>query len=409
MKPLSLLRAFIVAKDTNEERHEIREYTRAHGAELAEAFGVALDKFTTAIDEVGDDEILAKRLTLTIRERQGKLRTGRAEERAAVAQTAADELSRSVAWRDGAAFVEFPRLVGLLTGPGRDLVVFAREGTFEVAVRKDALRSLAAIRPDATLWVDATGAHLRWARGGLNLTPQVDDDAGRVTLNLPAVEDTLPAPVEISAPPAPAVAPAAAPVTRKAPPAKKGPMSVDAIIEQFQNACLAKLAEVEAVAAREVARLEAEAASLRGDCARAASEQGRLVMLHAEADGERERLRAELAEARSLLAAAQAPANTESAAPDVSEEVEGLREELARVSAELAEMTEERDSFKAEAEKLEKEAEENQIPEPMILAAAAHDYLRTRGVLPANLDAPLRVVDHEYMTGLAHAVGSELP
>ena len=39
---------------------------------------------------------------------------------------------------------------------------------------------------DLTAFVDADGLHIRWSSGGINLFPQVDGDADRIVMSLPA-------------------------------------------------------------------------------------------------------------------------------------------------------------------------------------------------------------------------------
>jgi len=184
---LKHLQNFIRAKDNDDERSEIRAYADEHADTLAEAFGVSVQSFTSGVAFVGDDAKLATRLLAEIK-RVSQARTAeKRTARASAAQASADVLGSAAQWDGAVAHVDIVSLVAsALTSP-RDLLVFeAAAFDAPVAIPMSSLCDLQRLdRADFTAFVDAAGLHIRWATGGLNLLPVVDDSAERVTVHLP--------------------------------------------------------------------------------------------------------------------------------------------------------------------------------------------------------------------------------
>ncbi len=184
---LKHLQNFIRAKNTDDERGEIRAYVKEHAAELAEAFGVSLRSFVSGVDFVGDDAKLAERLVAEIKRSRETKRAAHRTARAGTAQASADVLGAASYWDRDRAVVDIVSLVAsTLTSP-RDLLVFeARRFDTPVAIPMAPLFDLARLeRADFSAFVDAEGLHVRWATGGLNLLPVIDDHAERVIVHLP--------------------------------------------------------------------------------------------------------------------------------------------------------------------------------------------------------------------------------
>lgn len=186
MKILRDLRRFVLAKDNDDERHEIRSYVLENVDTIASAFGVTGEAIKNGLDKVEDDAALARRLITEVKRIDASGREQRVERRAQAAQSSAEVLAGVARWNgDAAHFDLISVLASVLTRP-QDLLVFTADA-FTVAIFMAPLMNLSRLdRTDLTAFVDAKGLHIRWERGGLNLRPQTDPSAERVTFPLPA-------------------------------------------------------------------------------------------------------------------------------------------------------------------------------------------------------------------------------
>lgn len=190
----------------------------------------------------------------------------------------------------------------------------------------------------------------------------------------------------------------------------------DRIIEAFQEKCLAAVAMVTEAATAEIDRLTAENAELReaGETARQIGDESLTEQIDslqseiATALQEKAERDSRIANLLRLVNASdeRAAANDHDSQADKLAELETQIKDL---EEEVSDKDKEIEALRDEVTGLEKDLEAVEIPSSMVLASAAHDFLRLHRLIPANLDAPLRVLPHEYMMGLATAVGSELP
>lgn len=186
MRALIDLRRFIDAKNTDEERAEIREYLLENAVELSLAFGVSLRSFQHAICRVHDDEELSRRVLDNIRTTSKHGRRERHESRAKAAQQSAGILGAVAVWNEERAELDVPSLLASVLTRPNDMLVFVSD-TFVVAVRMAHLFTLRKLRRrDPTGWVAASGLHIRWSTGGLNLRPSTDPHATKVIVPLAA-------------------------------------------------------------------------------------------------------------------------------------------------------------------------------------------------------------------------------
>lgn len=422
MTPLDHLRRYI--ESDHDDPSDVRKYALEHRVEFAGAFGVDVDKYVKEIDGVGDEPELARRLLLTAKNRQAKVRAERAAERSVESQLAADALTASSHWKGGHAILDLPAVVRLSTR-GHDLLVFRGEGV-EIAVYARPLIEISKIKRGLTGWVDADGLHVRWATGGLNLTHRGLDavHVATITINLPprtqAAPLTPPAVTEEASVPAPRKTPERTPMKARKPAKPTTPATVEEIVESFQNACLEKVREMEAHVAASLKALTTERDAALG---RENALTGELVAHKlrfgaecSERDARLALLTQQLSERDARIAGLVALVNapndaTEPAEEDQSETIARLTAELEEAKAELAEADAGFTAAEKEAEELQAKLEEltESIPESEQLACVVHDFLRDGRFLPANLDMPLRVAHHDYRDGLSRAVGSELP
>jgi hypothetical protein len=204
MKPLDHLRQFICWKNTNDERHEIREYLVSAAADLAPEFGVSEDKFLGAIAAIGDDEQLAKRVTAHVKKLQGEHREQKKVARTCSAQNSADAFGQTIRWEYGAAQLDMNALLDLLS-VGSDLLVFRSQLFPDVVIRQKLLIALRKLRkPDLRGWVDEKGLHIRWGSVGgggfnfitsiehMNMREREEGDRVQIVVNIPALAAVLP-------------------------------------------------------------------------------------------------------------------------------------------------------------------------------------------------------------------------
>jgi hypothetical protein len=186
MKALRDLRKVILAKSNEDEQHEIREYISEHLHDLARAFCVTTTTIEDALANVPDDRALSVRMLETIRKAEALQRDTKKVGRATAAQASADALASMTRWDGETAHVDIMSLLSSVLTKRTDLLVFTCD-SFTVGVYMSPLYDLAKLKKrDLTAFVDAKGVHIRWRTGGLNLCPQVDRNADRIVMSLPA-------------------------------------------------------------------------------------------------------------------------------------------------------------------------------------------------------------------------------
>ncbi len=186
MKALNDLRRFILAKSSKEEVHEVRDYVRDNIEELARDFCVTTGTILTALENTPDDSSLACRLLETIHRSKALHDSRRKEARAKAAQASADALASMARWEGDQAHVDIISVLASALTKRNDLLVFACDD-FSVGIYMAPLFDIAKLKKrDLTAFVDAKGLHIRWTTGAINLFPQIDAEADRVIMCLPA-------------------------------------------------------------------------------------------------------------------------------------------------------------------------------------------------------------------------------
>ena len=186
MKALQNLALFIRAKDTDDERHEIREYVATHVEELAHAFDLPVAVFQTTVEAIEEDARLAEQLRHDIKAAQVDHRYQKATARITAAQTSADVLGSVVVWENDRAVLDIVSLLASALTSRSDALIFSSEA-FTVAIPMSPLFDVRRLdRFDLTGYVDARGLHIRWRTGGLNFCPHLDRSAPQVIVHLPA-------------------------------------------------------------------------------------------------------------------------------------------------------------------------------------------------------------------------------
>ena len=115
------------------------------------------------------------------------------------------------------------------------------------------------------------------------------------------------------------------------------------------------------------------------------------------------------------LAKENAMLRTRSKAQEIANEkleelVEQLREELLTKTKDYEDCETERASFEKENAELQERIEDlEEASDPETISAEVHDYLRSLGLLPASLDAPIKLAPHTYITGLYEAIQKAVP
>jgi hypothetical protein len=182
---LQNLRRFVVAKNNEEERGEIREYVLAHAPDLAEALNVSVASFEVVVSSV-DDARLAHRLVDEITRANRDHRSARAAERARAAQQSADIIGRTAKWEGDRANVDVRDLLASALTHRHDALVFACDA-FTICIPMAPLFDIARLkRVDLSAFVDAEGLHIRWRSGGLNFKSTKADPkrSGTISVHL---------------------------------------------------------------------------------------------------------------------------------------------------------------------------------------------------------------------------------
>ena len=90
--------------------------------------------------------------------------------------------------------------------------------------------------------------------------------------------------------------------------------------------------------------------------------------------------------------------------------VEQLRGECRAKHKDYEASERERASFeKANAELEERIEDLEEASDPETISAEVHDFMRSLGLLPASLDAPIKLAPHSYITGLYEAIQKAVP
>jgi hypothetical protein len=185
MRALDQLARFIRAKDTDDERHEIRGYVQENSRQLAEEFSISEDALRSGIEREADDARLARRLLAEVDRTRREGRTAKTAERMRKAQEAADAVGATARCREDCWEIDLGTLLACAVTDRSHVLVFTADG-FTVGTRMRPLFQFRQLRRrDAWAFVDAKGFHIRWGlAGGLNLPPCVEPNASKIYVNL---------------------------------------------------------------------------------------------------------------------------------------------------------------------------------------------------------------------------------
>lgn len=186
MRALQNLARFIRAKDTADERQEIREYATVQAAELADAFGLTVSAFYAGIEGEADDARLAQRLLSEVKRATAERRDAKISDRVRAAQGSADVLGSIARWDGDRAVLDVVSLLASALTRRDDVLTFSCE-SFAVSIPMGPLFDVLRLeRFDLTGFVDAHGLHLRWGTGGLNFRSRLQPTATSIIVHLPA-------------------------------------------------------------------------------------------------------------------------------------------------------------------------------------------------------------------------------
>jgi hypothetical protein len=193
MNALLDLKRFIACKSRPDEAPEVLGHVLANAETYAPEFGVTPQHFMIALLRPESDPEIVKLLLATIKGAERQKRASKAHGKVLSAQESARLIGEAVIWNGARAEIDIAGLLVSTLTKANALLVFSADG-FEVAVYQKPLLALAKLKkPDVTGWVDASGVHVRWnqGQGGLDLVHQVDPDAERVIVNLPARQGAI--------------------------------------------------------------------------------------------------------------------------------------------------------------------------------------------------------------------------
>jgi hypothetical protein len=180
------LKRFITTKNRPEDAAEVLQYVTSNADAIAPEFHVDPIAFMVALILPEPDEQIVRRLLTTVKSFERRRREKKAAGKVSSAQESANQLGADAIWENERAHLDMSTLFASLVTKSKALLVFAEQG-FEVAVYMQALLGLTKLKKqDLTGWVDAKGLHVRWngGKGGLDLKPQIDRDAERITVTL---------------------------------------------------------------------------------------------------------------------------------------------------------------------------------------------------------------------------------
>jgi hypothetical protein len=189
------LKKFIRVHRNEGEAGEVRAYLLTHADAIAEAFAVETPVLLEAVAKVADDDQLCRFALGSIATAQEKGSTGKRDARVSDAQASADvigSVARVYPW--GAVEIDLLSLLAsVLTGRPSDLLVFRSEAFESFAVPMSRLSALDRLgRMDLSATVDASGLHVRWTTGGLNLKSVLPSDASLREDGITTITVTLP-------------------------------------------------------------------------------------------------------------------------------------------------------------------------------------------------------------------------
>lgn len=181
------LKRFTIAKNSDEERSEVRAYVKENAAELGEVFGVEAEEIVKGTEAVEDDATFVRRLLKEVARVERADREGRVEDRSGTAQASADVLGSAAVWVGDTVIVDVVSLLAAVLTRRQDMLIFVAD-SFAVGIPMARLFDLRRLgRVDLTGWVDAKGLHVRWSTGGLNFRPAMDPRATRITVPIPGM------------------------------------------------------------------------------------------------------------------------------------------------------------------------------------------------------------------------------
>ena len=184
MNTLLALRRVVLANRDPENASEVRSYIKEHVDELAHDLGVTPETITKMLARGEDDSVLATKMLGIAKKAEAAQRASKKLGRVRAAQAAAETLASRATWEGDRARIDIVSLLASVLTKREDLLVFASDD-FTVTVSQAILLDLARLRRrDLTGYVDATGLHVRWPTGGLNVRPKTDPQAGRIVLSL---------------------------------------------------------------------------------------------------------------------------------------------------------------------------------------------------------------------------------
>lgn len=188
---LRFLKHFILAKNNDEERAEIRAYALDNYKEISAALGVSPHLYKDEVRRIDDDEQLAQAFLREIKLASRRRRATRVADRESAAQESADVLAGAAYWQNGCLVVDIVSLLATVLTRPRDLLVFRSDAWPDpVAIPMEPLFKLAKLeRFDLTAHVTERGLHVRWTTGGLLLHPFADPDANEIVFADPTARE----------------------------------------------------------------------------------------------------------------------------------------------------------------------------------------------------------------------------
>jgi hypothetical protein len=188
MNALLDLKRFIACNSRPDETHEVLRTVIADAERYAPEFGVSPERFMIALLRPEHDAQILGMLRTAIKDTESRKRQRKAQGRALTAAESAKVIGDAATWEGERAHLDMACVIASVLTKPTTLLVFRGE-SFEIAVCMKPLLSLGKLgKRDLTGWVDERGLHIRWnaGRGGLDLRHQVDVEAERIAVNLPA-------------------------------------------------------------------------------------------------------------------------------------------------------------------------------------------------------------------------------
>jgi hypothetical protein len=166
MKPIQFLHAMT-------KTDELRAYMTENAAEVASVLEIEVYLVTGALERIVEDAALARAVQKQITAVRDGNRGAKVAARLLAAQASADTLSSIATVPPSGERIDLDvpsLLASCLTGP-KDRIVFMTE-CMQVTIAMVRLLDVSRLDlPGLTGWVDASGLHLRYGRGGYNFRP----------------------------------------------------------------------------------------------------------------------------------------------------------------------------------------------------------------------------------------------